>query len=140
MVSTKGRYALRLMIDLAVYAEDGYIPLKEISEREEISLKYLEQVAARLIQAGLLMGLRGNQGGYRLSKPAKDYTAGEILRAAEGTLAPVACLEPLVNPCRRRNKCSTIEFWQGYYEAVAGYVDGITLEELAVKEKENKKK
>ncbi len=133
MISTKGRYALRMMVDLAIYAKEDYVTLKEISHRENISIKYLEQVVSLLTKAGLLQSLRGNNGGYKLSKPAKQYTAGEILRAAEGSLAPIQCLQAPTNLCKRVNMCSTIEFWQGYYDTIIEYVDGITLEDLANK-------
>lgn len=135
MISTKGRYALRLMIDMAVYSKDEYIKLKDVSKREEISIKYLEQVIALLNKAGLVISLRGNNGGYKLSKSPKDYTAGEILRAAEGTLSPVACLSCPVNTCKRQDFCSTLDFWKGFNAVIENYVDSITLEELADKAK-----
>ncbi|MBQ9066690.1 MAG: Rrf2 family transcriptional regulator [Clostridia bacterium] len=130
MISTKGRYALRVMIDLATYSGGEYITLKEISGREDISVKYLEQVISLLNRAGFLQSLRGNNGGYRLAKPATQITAGDILRAAEGTLAPIACLKDNTDTCERRSICSTIDFWEGYYKAINDYVDNITLAEL----------
>lgn len=132
MISTKGRYALRVMIDLAVYSNDKYISLKEIAEREEISLKYLEQVVSLLYKAGYVLSLRGNNGGYRLSKPANKITAGDVLRAAEGTLANVQCLitnDP--TSCPHYAKCSTIEFWKGFDDVVNNYVDNYTIADLA---------
>ena len=96
-ISTKGRYALRLMINLALYSDGNYVRLKDISEKEEISIKYLEQVVALLYKSNLVLSLRGNNGGYKLARDPKDYTAGEILRAAEGTLSPVQCLSCPVN-------------------------------------------
>lgn len=131
MISTKGRYALRLMIDMAVYSNGDYIKLKDVSERESISIKYLEQVVALLNRAGLVVSLRGNNGGYKLAKHPKDYKAGEILKAAEGTLAPVACLQCQTNVCERKGTCSTIEFWEGFNNVINNYVDNITLEDLA---------
>lgn len=131
MISTKGRYALRVMIDIALYSNGEYITLKDIAEREEISQKYLEQVIALLNKAGMVQSLRGNNGGYRLSKRASEYTAGEILRVAEGSLSCVSCLSASKNTCPHLDHCSTISFWQGFDEVVNNYVDKITLEDLA---------
>lgn len=131
MISTKGRYALRLMVDIAMYSNGEYVNLKDISKREEISIKYLEQVVSLLTKAGLLISLRGNNGGYRLARPIKSYTAGEILRVAEGSLAPIQCLQCEPNMCSRMQSCTTIEFWEGYYDVIKKYVDNITLEDLA---------
>ena len=136
MISTKGRYALRLMIDIAAYSNGGVVSLKDVSNRQLISIKYLEQVVSLLTRSGLLISVRGNNGGYRLSKNAKDYTAGEILKAAEGTLAPVACLQCEPINCDRVDICSTIDFWKGFNKAINDYVENITLEDLANKEKE----
>lgn len=132
MISTKGRYALRVMIDLAIYAKDNYVTLKEISARQDISVKYLEQVIALLNRAGFLRSLRGNSGGYMLAKDASEYTAGDILRAAEGSLAPIACLKGEVNNCQRLGHCTTISFWENYYKVINDYVDSVTLGDLAV--------
>lgn len=131
MISTKGRYALRVMIDIAVYSGGNYISLKDISARQEISLKYLEQVISLLNKAGFLHSLRGNNGGYKLAKDADAYTAGDILRAAEGTLAPIACLKDEQNQCSRADTCTTVNFWKGYYKTITDYVDSITLRDLA---------
>ena len=136
MISTKGRYALRLMIDIAAYSNGGVVSLKDVSNRQLISIKYLEQVVSLLTRSGLLISVRGNNGGYRLSKNAKDYTAGEILKAAEGTLAPVACLQCETVNCDRAEVCSTIDFWKGFNNVINDYVNNISLEELANKEKE----
>ena len=136
MVSTKGRYALRLMIDIATYSNGNPVSLKDVSKRQDISIKYLEQVVSLLTRSGLLISVRGNNGGYRLSKNAKDYTAGEILKAAEGTLAPVACLQCETVNCDRAEVCSTIDFWKGFNNVINDYVNNISLEELANKEKE----
>lgn len=136
MISTKGRYALRLMIDIAAYGANGVVSLKDISKRQDISVKYLEQVVSLLTRSRLLLSVRGNNGGYRLSRDAKNYTVGEILLAAEGTLAPVACLQCGEVRCDRENMCSTIDFWKGFNNVIMDYVNNITLEDLAIKEKE----
>ena len=136
MISTKGRYALRLMIDIAAYSNGEVVSLKDISNRQNVSIKYLEQVVSLLTKNGMLMSVRGNNGGYRLTRSASSYTAGEILRAAEGTLAPVACLQCDPIQCDRVEICSTIDFWKGFNNVINNYVDNITLEDLANKEKE----
>ncbi|MDR1569300.1 MAG: Rrf2 family transcriptional regulator [Oscillospiraceae bacterium] len=131
-ISTKGRYALRMMIDLAQHAQSTeWIPLKDVSLRQDISIKYLEQIVQRLCSAGMLKSLRGPSGGYQLSKPASSYTAGEILRTIEGSLAPVACLEGAVNVCPRASYCPSIGFYEGLRDVIDNYVNGITLQELA---------
>ncbi|MDD5887055.1 MAG: Rrf2 family transcriptional regulator [Oscillospiraceae bacterium] len=130
MISTKGRYALRVMIDLATYSNGEYITLKAISKREGISVKYLEQVISLLNHAGFLNSLRGNNGGYKLAKSPESITAGDILRAAEGSLAPIACLKEEPYGCERSATCSTIDFWKGYYKVILNYVDSITLQNL----------
>lgn len=130
-VSTKGRYALRLMVDLGVYGgKDKYISLKDISARQNISIKYLEQIVTPLHRAGLVRSIRGAQGGYRLSKDPERYTAGEILRAIEGSFAPIACLEADVNECERYNICPTVGFWEGMYKVISEYVDSVTLKQI----------
>ena len=130
MISTKGRYALRMMIDIGAYSNGEVVTLKEISKRQEISVKYLEQVVSLLVKQGFLISVRGNNGGYMLAKEPKLYTAGDILRVAEGTLAPIACLQCDPIKCERVDKCSTIDFWRGYYKAITDYVDNITLEDM----------
>lgn len=135
MISTKGRYALRLMIDVAMYQSKGYVSLKDSSSRENISIKYLEQVASLLTKSNLLVSFRGNNGGYMLSKNPKDYTVGEILRASEGSLAPVACLECAENFCNRKDTCSTLDFWKGFNDVINNYVNSVSLEELVEKQK-----
>ena len=127
MISTKGRYALRVMIDIALYSTSNYVSLKDIARREEISTKYLEQVIALLNKAGLVQSLRGNNGGYKLSKDMKEYTAGEILRAAEGKLCAINCEN---KECKHYSNCSTIDFWQGFDKVIDDYVENITLEDL----------
>ncbi len=135
MISTKGRYALRLMIDVALYEANGYVSLKDSSKRENISIKYLEQVASLLTKSNLLLSYRGNNGGYKLSRNPRDYKVGDILKAAEGSLAPVACLQCENNFCDRKDTCTTLEFWQGFNEVINNYVDNTTLEDLVDKAK-----
>lgn len=135
-ISTKGRYALRLMLDLALHDNGGYIPIKEISKRQEISDKYLEQIIAILGRAGYVKSIRGANGGYKLAHPLKTYTVGMILRLTEGSLAPVACLDDNVNTCERRGQCATLMVWKKLYDAVNGVVDSITLEDLVDYEKQ----
>lgn len=130
-ISTKGRYALRLMIDLAQQESEDFVALKDIAERQEISVKYLEQIVTVLSRSGLIKSLRGSQGGYKLAKSPEQYKVGDILRAIEGSLAPVACLDDEENQCPRREICSTLSFWEGLYKAVNEYVDSVTLAELA---------
>ena len=131
MISTKGRYALRVMIDIAEHQHDGYIPLKEIAARQEISEKYLEQIISILSRAGCVRSVRGNQGGYYLTRPASEYTVGMILRITEGNLAPVDCLAGEDNPCQRRDDCVTLRLWQELDDAIRGVVDQYTIEDLA---------
>lgn len=128
--STKGRYALRTMVDLAMHDQGRLIPLKEISNRQGVTVKYLEQVMNMLSKAGYVRSVRGAGGGYRLSKDPSEYTVGDILRATEGSLAPVACLEDETNQCLRSEECMTLEFWEGLEDVICTYVDGITLEDL----------
>lgn len=130
-ISTKGRYALKVMIDITLHSNGSYVPLKEIALRHEISAKYLEQIIASLNKAHLLTSLRGNNGGYKLAKKPQDITAGDILRAAEGTLAPIACLQENIDPCENRSSCETISFWKNYYKIVNNYVDSVSLFDLA---------
>lgn len=132
LVSSKGRYALRLMVYIAAFGErEGKISLREVAGRENISLKYLEQLVRPLMQAGLLRSVRGKGGGYVLGREPDEMTAGDILRAAEGgNTAPVAC-EGLEGACGRANLCSTVKFWTGLEAAIDDYVDSITLADLA---------
>ena len=135
MISTKGRYALRLMVDIATYSNGKPVSLKDVSKRQDISIKYLEQVVSLLVKSRLLISVRGNTGGYILTKDIKNYNTFEILSAAEGTLAPVACLQTEVNICPRVEVCTTIDYWKGYYEVIKKYTEGISLEDLVDKEK-----
>lgn len=132
-ISTKGRYALRMMIDLARNDQGGYIALRDVSGREEISPKYLEQIVTTLSRAGFLKSVRGAQGGYRLAREPKDYTVGEILRATEGNLFPVSCLENEPAGCDRVEQCATFSFWVGLQEVIDDYVDHVTLADLAAR-------
>ena len=131
LVSSKGRYALRLMIYITAFGErEGKISLREVAERERISLKYLEQLVRPLMQAGLLKSVRGKGGGYVLGCDPATTTAGDILRAAEGDTSAVAC-EGIEGACGRSELCSTVRFWTGLERAIDTYVDGVTLAELA---------
>ena len=134
-ISTRGRYALRLMIDLGQSAPDEYVTIKSISERQEISGKYLEQIISVLSRAGYVRSVRGSQGGYRLAHPANEYTVGMILRLIEGSLAPVACMENDPNQCARCDKCVTLDVWKQLDAAISGVVDNITLADLVEKQK-----
>lgn len=129
-ISTKGRYALRMMLDLALHDAGEPVRVKDIAARQEISIKYLEQIVSLLVRAGYLKSIRGPQGGYRLVRPPKDYTLGSILRLTEGSLAPVECLEDEVNECPRSENCATLFFWKKLDEAIKGVVDQYTLEDL----------
>lgn len=133
-ISTKGRYALRMMLDIAVHQGEGYVALKDTAQREEISKKYLEQIALQLTQAGLLRAVRGHQGGYRLLKAPQEYTVYQILCVTEGSLAPVACLEHAPNACPRSGQCPTLPLWQVLEDVVRGYLSGVTLRELMLKD------
>lgn len=128
-ISTRGRYALRVMIDLAMQSNGKYISLKDIANRQEISNKYLEQIIALLNKAGYLETARGNTGGYKLSKKPNEYKIGDILRATEGDLAPTYCLTE-AGECNRQKKCRTYSFWKGLDNVINEYIDGKTLEDL----------
>ncbi len=122
LVSTKGRYALRVMIDLAEHQATGRIPLKEIAQRQGISEKYLENILSTLVRANMLSGMRGKGGGYLLTRPPERYT--------EGSLAPVACLDGDCNGCERSESCPTLDMWRGLDKLINEYLDGITIEDL----------
>ena len=130
MISTKGRYALRIMVDLAEHQSEGYIPLKETADRQEISEKYLESILKSLVKNKFLEGLRGKGGGYRLTRAPEEYTVGSILRLTEDSLAPVSCLDPGETACPRMANCRTLPMWQGLNKLINDYLDGITLAEL----------
>ena len=139
MISTRGRYALRVMIDLAEHIDEGYIPLQTIAKRQGISEKYLESILAVLSKAGLLDAVRGKGGGYRLSKPAKEYTAFEVLSLTEGTLAPVTCLER-GQQCENAVNCRTLPLWHGLDQVIAAYLCSYTLADLTREEKPQPKR
>lgn len=130
MISTKARYALRVMVDLANHREDGYIPLKDIAARQEISEKYLEIIIKTLVKGRLLKGLRGKGGGYMLVRTPKEYIIGEIIELTEGPLAPVACLMPDAEPCSRKNECVTLPLWRKFDVLIHDFFYHITLEDL----------
>jgi len=134
LISTKGRYALRVMADLAEHPSEGYITLKEIAKRQEISEKYLESIIKALVRAKLLSGVRGKGGGYKLTRAPDQYTVGAILRLTEDSLAPVACLEQETDSCPRAAECSTLPVWQGLDRVINEYLDGITLADLLQRE------
>ena len=127
IVSTKGRYALRVMIDLAEHQSDKYVPLKEVAARQEISEKYLENILKVLVQNGFLEGLRGKGGGYRLTRSPEQYTVEEILNLTEGNLATVSCLTPGAPTCHRMAECRTYNMWKGLDEMISDYFSKITL-------------
>ena len=127
MISTKGRYALRVMIDLAEQPEGQFIPLEEIANRQEISKKYLEIILKTLVEKKLLKGQRGKGGGYTLTRKPEQYSVGEILELTEGSLATVACLGQNAEPCARKTKCRTLPLWQKYNDLTHNFFYGITL-------------
>ena len=137
MISTKGRYALRVLIDMAEHQTDGYIPLKEIAKRQDISEKYLESIVKSLesivnllVKGSVVEGMRGKGGGYRLCKSPDQFTAGYILRLMEGSLAPVSCLDSGSAPCERASECRTLSLWTGLNEVINKYLDQYTLADL----------
>lgn len=132
-ISTRGRYALRVMIDLAETSNGEYVPMKTIAERQDISLKYLERILPILKKNGLVEGIQGKGGGYRLCRAPEKYPVGEILRLTEGDLAPVACLECGAAPCDRHNECRTIGMWEKLDSLINDYFDGVTIADLMKK-------
>ena len=130
LISTRGRYALRVLVDLAEQNTSEYIPLKEIAVRQHISQKYSESIMTLLSKAGMVEGIHGKGGGYRLSREPADYKIGDVLRLTEGTLAPVSCLECGSDPCERADECRTLPMWQKYYEMTLSYFDSITIRDL----------
>lgn len=127
IVSTRGRYALRVMIDLAEQECDSYVPLKDIVQRQNISQKYVEAIMTLLSKNGFVAGVHGKGGGYKLNRKPSEYKIGEILRLTEGTLAPVACLECGVEPCERAPECRTLPLWKELDKRVSGYLDSVTI-------------
>ena len=130
MISTRGRYALRVLIDLAEHADGGYLPMKEVAARQDISLKYLEKILPVLTKNSLIEGQQGKGGGYRLTKDPDEYRVYDILRLTEEELAPVACLTDDAKPCERAAECRTLSMWQKFYDLTREYFSGITLADL----------
>ena len=130
MISTKGRYALRVMIDLAEHKDQGYVPLKDIAERQQISKKYLEIIVRDLVSAKLITGVSGKRGGYKLTRDPDDYAVGEIIETTEGSLSPVACLACEVNECPRQEGCQTLPLWSEYDTMVHDFFYGKKLVDL----------
>ncbi len=135
-ISTKGRYAIRMMLDVAEHQGDGYVSLKDIAARQDISKKYLEQIVPILNRGKFLITTRGYQGGYRLARNPSEYTVKEILELTEGGLAPVACLDAGAPICDRSGSCATLPMWQGLMQVVGDYLEGITLQKLLDKQQE----
>lgn len=133
MISTRGRYALRVMIDLAEHQNDGYIPMKRVAERQEISLKYIEKIMPILTKNKLVEAVHGKGGGYRLMRKPEEYKVGEILRLSEGDLAPVACLKCEAEPCHRAGNCPTLPMWSQFNDIINNYFDSITIADLMKK-------
>ncbi|MBE6725693.1 MAG: Rrf2 family transcriptional regulator [Ruminococcaceae bacterium] len=130
MISTRGRYALRILIDLAEHADGGFTPMKEAAARQDISLKYLEKILPVLTKSGMIEGQQGKGGGYRLTKDPDEYRVYDILRLTEEELAPVACLTDGAKPCERAAECRTLAMWQKFYDLTRDYFSGITLADL----------
>ena len=130
MISTRGRYALRVLIDLAEHSSGGYVPMKDVAKRQGISLKYLERIIPELAKNKIIDGVHGKGGGYRLIKDPKDCKIGDILRLTEGDLAPVACLERGAKPCERAFECRTYPMWVEFYRVINDFFDGKTLQDL----------
>jgi len=135
-ISTKGRYALRMMIDLAEHQGEGFVALKDIAARQDISKKYLEQIIPILNRSDFLQANRGSQGGYRLSKAPKDYTVKDVLELTEGSLSPVACLDTTPVGCERSESCVTLPLWKGLAEVIENYLDSVTLQDLLERQTE----
>ena len=130
MISTRGRYALRVMIDLAEHQEDGYTPMKDVAKRQSVSLGYMEKILPVLVKNGIVEGLQGKTGGYRLIRKPEEYTLGEILRLTEGSLAPVACLECGATPCDKAPDCRTLPGWTELDRRINEYLDSVTVSDL----------
>lgn len=134
-ISTRGRYALKIMLDLALNYSEGYVSLRGVAERQNVSAKYLEQIIAMLANAKLIKSTRGKSGGYMLSRHPSEYTVGEILRATEGSLAPISCVEDSPNKCTNSGCCPTLFFWEGLNRTINEYIDSTTLEDVVNEEK-----
>lgn len=137
-ISTKGRYAVRLMLDIAEHSNGENVSIKDVAKRQDISLKYLEQIVNMLSKKGYLKSQRGSLGGYKMTRPPEEYTVGDILRVTEGDMAPVACLEDEENACQRAGVCPTLGFWQGLYKTVNDYMDSVTIADLMKEAQQNK--
>ncbi len=135
-ISTKGRYALRMLLDLAEHQNCGFIALKDIAERQNISKKYLEQIIPVFNKSSILKASRGSQGGYQLAKTPDKYTVAEILRLTEGSLSPISCVEEEPTECERSSDCAMLPVWQGLYKVINEYLEGITLQNIMEQQKE----
>ena len=133
-ISTRGRYAIRVLVDMAEQVSGGFIPLKDIAGRQEISQKYLEGIMLLLSKSDIVEGVHGKGGGYKLKKPPEDVTIGEILRITEGSLAPVTCLEENAAPCEKAGSCRTIALWREFYGLINDFFDGKTIKDLMTNE------
>lgn len=129
-ISTRGRYAIRVLIDMAEHDNGGHIPLKDIVKRQDVSQKYLESIMLLLAKSGIVEGVHGKGGGYRLKKSPEELSVGEVLRITEGSLAPVTCLEENAKICERAGSCKTLTLWREFYELVNGFFDGKTIKDL----------
>ena len=130
MISTRGRYSLRIMLDLAERPQGGYTPMKEVAARQEISLKYIEKIVPLLTKAGFIEGVHGKGGGYRLCRAPEDYSVGEIIRLTEGTLAPVSCLDDRKGCCMRKSLCKSLPIWEKLDRVINDYLDGVSLADV----------
>ena len=137
MISTRGRYALRVLIDLAEHGGGSYIPMKEVADRQDISLKYLERILPLLVKSGYVEGVHGKGGGYRLKKEPDNIRVGDVLRLTEGELAPVACLAKDADVCERAHECRTLDMWQRFYKLTNDFFDGITVADLMRRDSES---
>lgn len=133
MISTKGRYALRVMLDLAEHGKENYVSLKDVAQRQNISMKYLEMIVSVLNKGNMVKSQRGKAGGYQLSKMPSEYTVGEIIKLTEKTLAPVMCLEENADTCQRAGECMTLPLWKKLDSMINGYLNSVTLEDVIQK-------
>lgn len=134
LISTKGRYALRVLVDMAEHQNGEYVPLRDIAARQDISEKYLESIVKVLVREGVLTGLRGKGGGYQFRRSPEQLTVGEVLRLCEGTLSPVSCLMENAKPCARMSDCRTYPLWKGLNQVISQYLDGVTIADLCRQE------
>lgn len=130
LISSKGRYAIRVILDLAENSKGEFIPLKDIALRQGISQKYMESIMTLLSKNNYVEAVHGKGGGYRLNRPASEYKIGDILRLTEGTLAPVSCLQEGAKPCERQDKCRTLSMWKGLNDVISDYLDNISIADL----------